>query len=114
MEDQEKIKKHAKKLEKKEPVELEKRLEIEKNFRQSIETEAGVIENAFGGVEVDKVVEKEPLEKRSEVLEEENPKSSPKFSSKSDIRGPNSTTKSIVVKRAENSRSLTSNCSKVP
>ena len=55
----------------------------------------------------------EPLEKRSEALEEENPKSSPKFSSKSDIRGPKSTTKSII-KRAENSRSLTSNCSRVP
>ena len=45
---------------------------LEKFFRQSIETEAEVIENAFGGVEVDKVVEKEPLEERSEALE--NPK----------------------------------------
>ena len=74
--------------------------ETEKIFRQSIESEAGVVE--------------ESLEKRSEALEEENPESSPKFSSKSDTRGPNSTTKSIVIKRAENSRSLASNCSKVP
>ena len=69
---------------------------LKKIFRQSIDSEAGVIENAFGGVEVNKVVEKEPLEKRSEALEEENPKSSPKFSSKSDVRGPKSTTKSII------------------
>ena len=55
----------------------------------------------------------EPLEKRSEALEEENPKSSPKFSSKSDSRGPNSTTKSIV-QLAENSRNLISSCSRVP
>ena len=31
---------------------------LEKFFRQSIETEAEVIENAFGGVGVDEVVEK--------------------------------------------------------
>ena len=47
------------------------------------------------------------------MLEEENPKSSPKFSSKSDARGPNFTTKSIV-KLAENSRNLISSCSRVP
>ena len=35
----------------------------------------------------------------NQKLEEENPKSSPKFSSKSDFRGPNSTTKSIVKRR---------------
>ena len=47
------------------------------------------------------------------MLEEENPKSSPNFSSKSDARGPNFTTKSIV-KLAENSRNLISSCSRVP
>ena len=59
-----------------------------------------------GAVEVE-----EPLEKRSEALEEENPKVIAEILV--DIQGPKSTTKSIV-KRAENSRSLISNCSRLP
>ena len=45
--------------------------ETEKIFRQSIETEAGVIENAFGGVGVDEFVEK--LEESVAEILVENP-----------------------------------------
>ena len=61
-----------------------------------------------GAVEVE-----EPLEKRSEALEEENPKVIAEILVKIRHPGPKPTTKSIV-KRAKNSRSLISNCSRLP